>query len=78
MHDHDHSHPHSHSQEAANPAETLALLNYLLDHNRHHARELEELAHRVDQEQAHLLLHEAVDALEQSNDKLAAALALLR
>jgi hypothetical protein len=75
---HDHNHPHEHLHENADPAETLALLNYLLGHNRSHARELDELAHRVDNEQAHLLLHAAVDALEESNDKLEAALALLR
>ena len=75
---HDHNHPHEHLHEGADPAETLALLNYLLGHNRHHARELNELAHRVDNEQAHLLLHEAVDALDSSNEKLAAALELLR
>lgn len=76
MHDHDHLHEHLH--EDADPAETLALLNYLLGHNRHHAKELDALAHRVDNQEAHLLLHQAVDALEQSNDRLAAALELLR
>lgn len=75
---HDHDHPHEHLHEDADPAETLALLNYLLGHNRHHAKELDELAHQVDNQQAHLLLHQAVDALEQSNDRLAAALELLR
>ena len=61
----------------ADPAETLALLRYLLHHNEHHAEELNELAQRVDDERANLLLHEAVDALKQSNAKLAAALELL-
>ena len=72
---HEHTHPHPHTD--ADPAETLALLRYLLQHNRHHAEELDELAHKVDNEQAHLLLHEAVDALVLSNQHLEAALALL-
>ncbi len=74
MHDHEHEHTHA----AASPEETLALLRYMLDHNRHHAEELRELAHGVGNEAAHALLHEAVDALNASADKLAEALALLR
>ncbi len=73
MHEHTHPHPHA----GADGAETLALLNYLLHHNEHHAEELNELAHKVDCEEAHLLLHEAVDALKLSNQKLAEALAKL-
>ncbi len=73
---HSHDHPHTHAP-ADSPEETLALLRYLLQHNRHHAEELHELAHNVDDGAAHTLLHEAVDALQESNDKLAAALAAL-
>ncbi len=73
MHDHDHEHTHG----AASPEETLALLRYMLDHNRHHAEELYELAHGVENEAAHALLHEAVDDLNASADRLAEALALL-
>ena len=69
---HEHTHPHPHVE--ADGAETLALLKYLLHHNEHHAEELNELAHRVNGEDAHLLLHEAVDALRLSNQKLAEAL----
>ena len=42
-HDHDHahhSHPHSHEHTGGKPMsneEVLALLTYMLDHNRHHA-----------------------------------------
>ena len=76
-HDHDHPHPHSHAAPSS-PEETLALLNYMLGHNRHHAEELHELAHGVENEAARALLHEAVDALGTSNEKLEAALALIR
>lgn len=76
---HDHTHPHGHTHgEAASPEETLALLTYMLGHNRHHAEELHDLAHGVDDAQARELLHEAVDLLADSNDRLAAALALLK
>ena len=72
-HDHDHAHP---DGPAASPEETLALLNYMLGHNRHHAEELHELAHGVDDEAVSSLLHEAVELLRGSNEKLAAALVL--
>lgn len=74
-HNHDHEHHHEHGH--ASPEERLALLNYLLGHNRHHAEELHELAHGVDGEAARLL-HEAVDAYEQGNGKLAQALSILK
>ena len=77
-HHHEHSHEHEHLQEASSPAETLALLNYMLGHNRHHAQELHELAHGVENAEARSLLHEAVEALDRSNDKLDAALKLLK
>lgn len=72
-HDHDHEHPHDH----ASPEETLALLTYMLGHNRHHAQELHELAHGVEPDVADLL-HEAVDAYEEGNARLEEALALLK
>lgn len=74
---HEHTHEHRH-EEAASPAETLALLNYMLGHNRHHAEELHELAHGVEDEAARDLIHEAVDALQESNLRLEEALALLK
>lgn len=74
---HEHTHEHRH-EEAASPAETLALLNYMLGHNRHHAEELHELANGVEDEAARDLIHEAVDALQESNLRLEEALALLK
>ena len=75
-HDHDHDHPH-HDHQHASPEETLALLTYLLGHNRHHTEELHELAHDMEWE-ASELLHEAVADYQQGNEKLAEALALLK
>lgn len=77
----DHIHPHEHGHEhgtASSPEETLALLTYMLGHNRHHAEELHELAHGVDDEDARALIHAAVDDLTSSNEKLAAALAKIK
>lgn len=68
-------HNHSHSS-ASSPEEALALLKYMLDHNRHHAEELHDLAHSFD-EVATDLLHEAVDRLGESNDLIEQALSLI-
>lgn len=72
MHEH-HDHHEHHEHAPASPAETLALLTYMLGHNRHHAEELHELAHGAS-ETAAALIHEAVDDLMRSNEKLAQAL----
>lgn len=75
-HTHDHEHEHHH-HEHSSPEETLALLTYMLGHNRHHAQELHELAHGVEGAAAQLL-HEAVADLEAGNEKLERALAVLK
>ncbi len=77
MCEHTHDHEHSHDHDHHSPEETLALLTYMLGHNRHHAEELHELAHGTEGE-ASSLLHEAVDDLRRSNEKLEHALALLK
>jgi len=77
IHDHEHQHDHEHHHDHASPEETLALLTYMLGHNRHHAQELHELAHTLDGEAARLL-HDAVADYEQGNEKLASALLLLK
>ncbi len=77
MHSHEHEHEHERCGACGGTAEeTLALLKYMLDHNRHHADELHDLAHELDSE-ARELVHAAVMDIESSNDKLARALKLL-
>ena len=87
-HEHTHSHPHSHapgtqeehshSHPESTPAQqTVALLRYMLDHNIHHAAELEELAGQVGGEAGHLLLH-AVETFRLANDQLDQALKLMK
>lgn len=75
IHEHDHAHTHSHAS-ASSPEEALALLKYMLDHNRHHAEELHDLAHSFD-DVAGDLIHDAVDKLGESNDLIEQALSLI-
>ena len=78
MHSHDHSH--SHGQEVS-AEERLALLKYMVQHNAHHAEELHGLTHRLeamDQNNAAALLDMALDAFQQGNERLEAAIACLK
>ena len=77
-HAHNHAHSHSHASDGApmDVAKRKAMLAYLLEHNRHHAQEIHDLAHGCD-EAAAALLHEASALIDQGNDKIEAALALM-
>ena len=81
MHDHPHGHEHQHEHPGNGgmntDKQTLALLKYMLEHNRHHAEELHDLAHCFD-EVAEDLIHQAVDKLGESNDLIEQALCLIR
>ncbi len=68
-----HSHPHA---SVSSPEEALALLKYMLDHNRHHAEELHELAHSFDELTAGMI-HDAVDEMNEANTLIEQALTLL-
>ena len=74
-HTHDHEHPHSHDHHS--PEEALALLAYMVQHNRHHAEELHELAHSMEDEPAQLI-HDAILDFNLGNEKLDEALKLLK
>lgn len=74
-HHHDHAHSHEH---AASPEQGIALVSYMVEHNKSHIQEMLDMAHMVEDEQAHELMHEAAELLEQGNAKLAEALALLQ
>ena len=75
-HTHDHTHTHSHG-EAVSGEQAVALLQYMLDHNIHHAAELSDLAKQFSGEVEHQLLH-AVASFDQGNGYLPAALELLK
>ena len=76
-HTHDHEHCHEHSHDHHSPEEALALLAYMVQHNRHHAEELHELAHIMDDEVAQLI-HDAILDFNLGNEKLDEALKLLK
>lgn len=57
--------------------EAIALLRYMVDHNKHHTDELYDVAGTLDGE-AKELVHAAVIQYEQGNDKLEKALAKLK
>ena len=88
-HDHDHcgcghehdDHHHDHGHLCADHGEvspqTVAVLKYMLDHNIHHAAELNDLAQQLTGEAQHQMLH-AVEAFDQANGYLSHALELLK
>lgn len=53
--------------------QSVALLGYMVKHNRHHEEELSELAKTVDEESA-ALISEALALFHEGNEKLEAAL----
>ena len=68
-HDHEHGdHVHEHGG-----AQTVAVLQYMLEHNIHHAKELSDMAAEFSGEAEHQLLH-AVESFDQANGYLSAAL----
>ena len=75
--EHTHTHDHSHTHDHHSPTEARALLAYMVQHNRHHAEELHELAHSMDDEAAQLI-HDAILDFDLGNEKLDEALKLLR
>ncbi|MBO7703419.1 MAG: hypothetical protein J6S26_03150 [Solobacterium sp.] len=52
--------------------EAEALLKYMASHNRHHAKELEEVAAALPEKTAEII-HEAIRILNEGNDQLDAA-----
>ena len=77
-----HGHPHHHHDHEHMPAESnqdrnTALLAYMVNHNRSHAEELQELAANLEGDAANLI-NEAVALFNSGNDKLEEALELLK
>ena len=76
-HEHGHDHGALHAENGAVSPQTVAVLKYMLDHNIHHAAELNDLAGQISGEAQHQLQH-AVEAFDQANGYLSAALELLK
>jgi hypothetical protein len=84
-HTHEHEDGHCHSHEAHehkehSTNEDVALLKYMIEHNRHHNEDLHELYHALDgagKKDAAALVGEAMHFYDHGNEKLANALKLL-
>ena len=83
-HAHEHACHHGHTHEHAvelSPEQTLALMTYMLEHNRSHAEELHNIAHALEaqgKQECANLVGEAVHYFGHCNDKLEAALRLVK
>ena len=78
---HHHRHPVEPAAEGSVPEQTIALVSYMLDHNRAHAEEIHERAHKLDalgQHEAAELIGEGVSCYIDGNNRLAEALEVLK
>lgn len=88
-HDHGHHH-HDHDHECGcgcgcgghdMPDENVAILTYMLDHNKHHALELKEIAahlREVGKDEAAAQIEKGVEDFEKGNMRLSIALSLVK
>lgn len=88
-HDHEHGHHHHEHHEGCDcgcggqqtPDEDTAVLSYMLDHNRHHALELKEIAahlREAGKDEAAAQIEKGVEDFEKGNMRLSIALSLVK
>ena len=81
-HDHEHAHSHEHSHGGFDSIEqAVALMTYMLDHNRHHAEELHDVCHKLEdmgKTEAAEKLGQALHSYTHGNEHLAEALEALK
>nr|WP_296005526.1 cobalt transporter [uncultured Blautia sp.] len=86
-HHHDHDHAHEHCQACGEGCEknctdeVVALLNYMLSHNQHHAEELDQMAEnltKLGMEDAARTIKEGVADFQKGNMRLGLALTLVK
>ena len=86
-HHHDHSHNHEHCGSCEDGCfgnctdEVVALLNYMLSHNEHHAEELDQMAEnlkKMGMEDAAKTIKEGVADFQKGNMRLGLALTLVK
>lgn len=87
---HDHGHHHDHDHECGcgcgcggheQVDENVAILTYMLDHNKHHALELKEIAahlREVGKDEAAAQIEKGVEDFEKGNMRLSIALSLVK
>ena len=76
-HDHLHEHGHEHHHSHTPMDELLALMKYMTGHNAAHAKELADLAYKLDEVGSHMAYHKVMDAVacfEQGNNMLSEVL----
>lgn len=88
-HTHEHEHTHEHGNDHCccggehkepSAVENMALLNYMIDHNRHHNEDLHELFHSLEaagKKEAAAVVAEAMHFYDHGTEKLEDALRLL-
>ena len=79
-HEHTHEHGHTHSHEEKSQNKVLILMQYMLDHNIHHAEELAQMIDMLEagKEDVAAAVMEAVEEFKKANEKLAKAVELLK
>ena len=85
---HDHGHHHDHHEGCGcgcggheMPDENVAILTYMLDHNKHHALELKEIAahlRSIGKDEAAVQIEKGVEDFEKGNMRLSIALSLVK
>ncbi len=75
-HDHDHEHEHTHEHPHQQEVTPKALLSYMVDHNRSHLTELEQVAGTLSEE-AQAQIKNAVELIRKGNEELAKVLDLV-
>ena len=79
-HDHHHDHSHHHERPKGEMEHMLALVGYMVDHNKHHAEELAEITGKLKKmgnDEAAGLLEKGVAEFNQGNQYLSEALAAI-
>ena len=80
-HDHDHDHEHAHDPDHTPMEELLALMQYMVNHNAAHAKELADLASQLEQAGSHAAYEQvmaAVSDFEKGNMRLSVVLNSLK
>jgi len=79
-HGHDHDHDHNHENASGISQKDLALLKYMLEHNRQHAEELISTGKKIKtagSDEAAKKIDDAVHYFEHANEELEKAISLL-
>lgn len=71
-------HEHHHHHDISNKDEVLALITYMVNHNKSHTSELESLANRIDDKSAYESVMNAIENYNKGNECLANALDMLK